>query len=113
MGKEVIFYYDVVCPFAYMASRYIERLGQKTGANIQWRPVLLGKWRLHVYAYNVYLQHVVLAGGLYEATKAAQGKAGSATDVMSPARLKMSVLGKSCVCTRVKIMQLYVLRYAL
>ena len=43
MGKEVIFYYDVVCPFAYMASRYIERLGQKTGASIQWRPVLLGK----------------------------------------------------------------------
>ena len=43
MGKEVIFYYDVVCPFAYMASRYIEQLGQKTGAHIHWRPVLLGK----------------------------------------------------------------------
>jgi hypothetical protein len=36
----------------------------------------------------------MFAGGLYEATKAAQGKDGSAMDVMSPARLKMSVLGK-------------------
>ena len=55
MGKEVIFYYDVVCPFAYMASRYIERLGQKTGANIQWRPVLLGKdgW-MQYYPADVY-----------------------------------------------------------
>ena len=35
----------------------------------------------------------VFAGGLYEATKAAQGKSGSAMDVMSPAKLKMSVLG--------------------
>lgn len=43
MGKEVIFYYDVVCPFAYMASRYVERLGQKTQATVHWRPVLLGE----------------------------------------------------------------------
>ena len=94
MGKEVIFYYDVVCPFAYMASRYIERLGQKTGARVEWRPVLLGKDRLFYHDIKYIFQKMVLAGGLYEATKAAQGKTGSATDVMSPARLKMSVIGK-------------------
>ena len=43
MGKEVIFYYDVVCPFAYMASRYVERLAQRTQATVHWRPVLLGE----------------------------------------------------------------------
>ena len=43
MGKEVIFYYDVVCPFAYMASQYVERLAQRTQATVHWRPVLLGE----------------------------------------------------------------------
>lgn len=41
--KEVVFYYDLVCPFAYMASRLIEGVAQRTGARIQWKPVLLGK----------------------------------------------------------------------
>ena len=35
----------------------------------------------------------LFSGGLYEATNAAQGKAGSSTDVMSPAKLKISMLG--------------------
>lgn len=42
-GSRVIFYYDVVCPFAYMASRLVEAMAQRTGADIVWRPVLLGE----------------------------------------------------------------------
>lgn len=42
--KEFIFYYDVVCPFAYVASRIIEPLAQRNGARIRWTPVLLGKF---------------------------------------------------------------------
>eukprot|EP00731_Ephydatia_muelleri_P032388 Em0023g895a len=49
-----------------MASRTIERVGQRAGVNVTWRPVLLG--------------------GLYENVKAPQGKDGSATDVMAPAK---------------------------
>lgn len=41
--KEVVFYYDVVCPFAYMASRLIEGVARRNGAKILWKPVLLGK----------------------------------------------------------------------
>jgi len=37
---------------------------------------------------------VATAGGLYEASQAAQGKAGSATDVMCPAKLKISGQGR-------------------
>ena len=33
-------------------------------------------------------------GGLYEHTQASQGKAGSATDVMNPAKLQMTAQGK-------------------
>ena len=40
--KEVVFYYDVVCPFAYMASRLIEGVASRNGAKILWKPVLLG-----------------------------------------------------------------------
>ena len=42
--KEVVFYYDVVCPFAFMASKLIEGVARRTGAKIHWKPVLLGKW---------------------------------------------------------------------
>ena len=42
-GSRVIFYYDVVCPFAYIASRLVEAMGRRTGAEIVWRPVLLGQ----------------------------------------------------------------------
>ena len=41
--KEITFYYDVVCPFAYVASRLIERLAEKNAASIRWTPVLLGE----------------------------------------------------------------------
>ena len=38
----VIFYYDIVCPFAYMSSRLIEAVGRRARVPITWRPVLLG-----------------------------------------------------------------------
>ena len=41
--KEVVFYYDVVCPFAFIASKLIEGVARRTGAKIRWKPVLLGK----------------------------------------------------------------------
>ena len=44
--KEVVFYYDVVCPFAYMASRLIEGVASQNGAKILWKPVLLGMCQL-------------------------------------------------------------------
>ena len=41
--KEVVFYYDVVCPFAFIARKLIEGVARRTGAKIRWKPVLLGK----------------------------------------------------------------------
>lgn len=40
---ELTFYYDVVCPFAYVASRLIERIAEKYAAKIHWTPVLLSE----------------------------------------------------------------------
>lgn len=67
--KEVVFYYDVVCPFAFMASKLIEGVARRTGAKIHWKPVLLG--------------------GLYKGTHAPQGAAGSAYDAMCSAKIKI------------------------
>lgn len=36
------FYYDVVCPYAYLASEAVEDLAARTGAEVAWKPVLLG-----------------------------------------------------------------------
>ena len=36
------FYYDVVCPYAYLASTQIEATAARAGAEIEWVPVLLG-----------------------------------------------------------------------
>lgn len=44
--NSVVFYYDVVCPFAYIASRLVERMGQRANAIVTWRPVLLGMAKL-------------------------------------------------------------------
>eukprot|EP01084_Bolivina_argentea_P113857 202827_1 len=63
---EVHFYFDVVCPFAYLASTQINQLCQKYNVTPIWKPVLLG--------------------GLYEFSKAPQGKKNSATTVMIPAK---------------------------
>ena len=43
MGKEIIFYYDVICPYAYLASKLIEDVAKRNGAKLLWRPVLLGR----------------------------------------------------------------------
>ena len=39
---SVVFYYDIVCPFAYCASHLVEAMASRTGAQLHWRPVLLG-----------------------------------------------------------------------
>jgi 2-hydroxychromene-2-carboxylate isomerase len=36
------FYYDVVCPYAYLASTRIEAVAARAGASIEWVPILLG-----------------------------------------------------------------------
>jgi 2-hydroxychromene-2-carboxylate isomerase len=39
---KVEFYYDIVCPFAYVASTQVEALAAEAGAELVYRPVLLG-----------------------------------------------------------------------
>lgn len=39
---ELTFLYDVVCPYAWMASTQVEALALRTGATLAWKPVLLG-----------------------------------------------------------------------
>jgi len=36
------FYYDVVCPYAYLASKHVAALARRCGATLSWKPVLLG-----------------------------------------------------------------------
>ncbi|KAI8813164.1 thioredoxin-like protein [Cladochytrium replicatum] len=62
----IVFYYDVVCPWAYFASQKVGAIAEAYGATLIYRPVLLG--------------------GIYELTKAPQGKAGSATDALNDAK---------------------------
>ena len=40
--KQVEFFFDVVCPYAYIASQQIEAIAQRANAQIHWIPVLLG-----------------------------------------------------------------------
>jgi 2-hydroxychromene-2-carboxylate isomerase len=39
---ELHFFYDLVCPYAYLASTQVEGLAARTGARLVWRPFLLG-----------------------------------------------------------------------
>src|ERR1051325_552881 len=39
---DLLFYYDVVCPYAYLASTRIEALAARVGARLCWQPILLG-----------------------------------------------------------------------
>ena len=41
--KETVFYYDVVCPFAFMANKLMEGVARRTGAKLRWKSFLLGK----------------------------------------------------------------------
>ncbi len=61
---EVKFCFDVVCPYAYLASLQLPRIVEAAKASLYLNPVLLG--------------------GLYELSQAPQGKQGSATDVLHP-----------------------------
>ena len=40
--KRVTFFHDFASPFSYLASTQIERVAQETGAEVDWRPILLG-----------------------------------------------------------------------
>ena len=44
------FYFDVVCPFAYLASTQVEALAKETGASLHWEPTLLGGLFNHISA---------------------------------------------------------------
>ena len=46
MGKEIIFYYDVISPYSYLASKLVRDLAKRAGAKLLWRPVLLGAFTL-------------------------------------------------------------------
>jgi 2-hydroxychromene-2-carboxylate isomerase len=39
---DLHFYYDIVCPYAYIASTQVEAIAEAAGATIHWHPVLLG-----------------------------------------------------------------------
>jgi 2-hydroxychromene-2-carboxylate isomerase len=39
---HIRFYYDIVCPYAYLASRRVEAMAERAGAELEWCPVLLG-----------------------------------------------------------------------
>jgi 2-hydroxychromene-2-carboxylate isomerase len=40
--KTLDFYYDIVCPYAYLASTKLEELERATGVTAVWKPMLLG-----------------------------------------------------------------------
>jgi 2-hydroxychromene-2-carboxylate isomerase len=42
MKKRVEFYYDLGSPYSYLASTQIERICNKYGADLDWKPFLLG-----------------------------------------------------------------------
>ncbi len=41
-NMRIDFYYDIVCPYAYLGSTQIEALAERCGAELRWHPVLLG-----------------------------------------------------------------------
>ena len=42
MEKQIDFYFDVVSPYSYVASKLIEDLAQRNNADLLWKPFLLG-----------------------------------------------------------------------
>lgn len=41
-AREVEYWFDVVCPYAYLGSTQIEAVAAAAGARVVWRPMLLG-----------------------------------------------------------------------
>jgi 2-hydroxychromene-2-carboxylate isomerase len=39
---QLVFYYDLVCPYAYLGSTRVAALGERAGVKVEWRPILLG-----------------------------------------------------------------------
>lgn len=39
---QLTFFYDVVCPYAFLGSTQVEKLASLAGIDVEWRPVLLG-----------------------------------------------------------------------
>ena len=42
MGKQIEFFYDYLSPFSYLADTQLPALAARTGAEIVYRPALLG-----------------------------------------------------------------------
>lgn len=42
MSRTLDFVFDVVCPYAYLASVRVEEVARRVGATLRWRPILLG-----------------------------------------------------------------------
>jgi len=42
MEKQIDFYFDVVSPYSYVASKLIEDLAKRSNADLLWKPFLLG-----------------------------------------------------------------------
>lgn len=47
---QLEFFYDVVCPYAYLASTRVEALAERHGVDLVWRPLLLGGVFKSIYA---------------------------------------------------------------
>ncbi len=65
---RVLFYFDITCPYAYLASTQIEALCERSSAELVWRPMLLG--------------------GVFRALSAPQ----SPGELMSPPKARMNLL---------------------
>lgn len=66
-SDEIEFYFDLVCPFAYIASNVVDSLAESAGRRVIWKCVALG--------------------GVYNLSDAPQGKK-SASSIMSPSKRK-------------------------
>ncbi len=42
MAKILEFFFDYISPYSYLASTKVEEVARRTGAELRWRPVLLG-----------------------------------------------------------------------
>ena len=42
MAKTLEFFFDYASPYSYLASEQVEALVKRTGAELRWRPFLLG-----------------------------------------------------------------------